>query len=314
MNEELNLNPLENDPSHQDRSEPVPIDLGTARARFQRTGPSSASLELEYEVGVLKTHLHNQNLQQGVERLCEIEIATMREAFAKVGAGLMHQLEDDGKDIALTRSYHDRDQRSWSDKRNTFAVDPAIYSSKEKITVRREVSDARIVQAAVSLAIHQREESIRKLYGKILSDAQAKRDKNQIQQAASNTQSPLLAATDLDPDLDRRLDPIERMLYNYLDKMQGSIAYVGHLRRILAYENSSFAALSERKQESLILTKMITLRGMTGSNRSQKGIEYIADEKDISMPIAFIGYRLVEKNNPPPEKEIAESSDETETS
>jgi hypothetical protein len=99
----------------------------------------------------------------------------MRETLGQLGEDLASQLDDEGNAPNVNRNWHDSDERTWDNRRTTFAVDPSRYKSTERISSSEKVSDAMLVSETVRQTIVQREEGIRKVYGQILSDATARR-------------------------------------------------------------------------------------------------------------------------------------------
>ena len=164
-------------PDSRSADGPVTVNTGDACGTFHRTGPSSARLELEYTTVDLEVAIEGDDITFGVQRLCEREIATMRAVLSGLGEEIAGQLSDEGKNPVVSRRWRDRDERDWLRTERTFVVWGARTRTLDHLEGYDGASDARLVREHVRLVIEQREQSILRLYRKILTDAEAERVK-----------------------------------------------------------------------------------------------------------------------------------------
>ena len=166
---------LDNPTPDLDGADAVSAQSGPGRASFRRLGPGAIVLDVEYRAEGGTVELPDGNLQAGVAALCEREIGAMRHTLAGLGEELAAQLSDDGRAAVIRREWDEEWSRSWRDDRTAFTVRGATTRAREMMTGYEGASDAGLVRGTVMLMIEQRERNIREMYGKILTDAEAKR-------------------------------------------------------------------------------------------------------------------------------------------
>src|SRR4051812_45273590 len=105
--------------------ETVQAETPEAKGKFQRSGPGLATLDLQYEVEGLGVRLPDGDIQAGVEALAQAEIASMRRSLGLLGEQLASQLRDQGTNPVVTRTWRDRDSRSWEVTGEALHVDPS---------------------------------------------------------------------------------------------------------------------------------------------------------------------------------------------
>jgi hypothetical protein len=172
-------------PSSSPSDGSVTVRTEKGQATFLRTGPNSVTLDLKYDVNGLSANISGTSLHAGVAALCEGEIVRMRHALTELGDELAGQLRDDGKDIVLKHTWHDKDERTWGDTRQALYVKPSTNNNRMSLTIPSDVADAKLVREAVRQVIAGREDSIRKLYARILAEAEKRRDGQQSDAVAN---------------------------------------------------------------------------------------------------------------------------------
>src|SRR4051812_37404356 len=96
------------------RPEPTTTQAAHGRASFVRSGPSRAFLEVEYRTPELHVDLSAATLEEGIEQVCEREVAGMRASLGDLGSARGEQLSDGGGEPLVRRRWTDREQRTWS--------------------------------------------------------------------------------------------------------------------------------------------------------------------------------------------------------